>query len=114
MTQYQYWFYNGFDTPKLLGTTRDVLENTTLTDSYQGDKTEEMREELQSVLLNGDYNELKDTMRDYDIFVNPTRQEFEDENRYRYGMDRNAHLSDLKLPFENVGWECRYRFSNPY
>lgn len=91
----QFWFYNGFNEPKALGTVQD-LDGVFLFNNYLGDITDDFKLELHRILKLTNPNQQSDALDDlistYDIFRNPSFADFSARNIESYGLSPNAYL----------------------
>ena len=75
---FKIYFYNGFNKPEIVANSIDeLIKNVTIYDSYTGDKTDEMIEELEAVHWN-DIGEINEALSYYDMLVNPTLEQLVD------------------------------------
>ena len=96
MTKYgkfKAYFYNGFDKPKLVATSATgLLRDVTITDTYQGDVTKEMRLEVKAYKEGqNSFQEFKEYLQDFNIFIDPTYLELKEAARQWFGNDIPEH-----------------------
>lgn len=78
------YFYNGFNEPELIATDIKGLKNITISDTYAGDVSEEFIETINSCTSMDD---LKEELVDYDIYINPDKQDFIEANKAWFEPD---------------------------
>ena len=96
MTKYgkfKAYFYNGFDKPELVATSvTGLLRDVTVSDTYQGDLTKEMRAEVKAYKEGkNSFQEFKDYLQDFNIFIDPTYAELREASRQWFGNDTPEH-----------------------
>lgn len=96
MTKYgkfKAYFYNGFDKPKLVATSvTGLLRDIKISDTYQGDMTKEMRAEVKAYKEGKNtFQELKNYLKDFSIFIDPTYAELKEASRQWFGNDTPEH-----------------------
>jgi len=78
------YFYNGFEEPALIATDIEGLKNITISDTYAGDVSEEFLEDINSCTS---IEDLKEELAYYDIYINPTKQDFIEANKAWFEPD---------------------------
>lgn len=96
MTKYgkfKAYFYNGFNKPKLVATSvTGLLREVKISDTYQGDMTKEMRAEVKAYKEGqNSFQEFKEYLQDFNIFINPTYTELKEASRQWFGNDTPEH-----------------------
>lgn len=96
MTKYgkfKAYFYNGFYKPKLIATSvTGLLREVKISDTYQGDMTKEMRAEVKAYKEGqNSFQEFKEYLQDFNIFINPTYTELKEASRQWFGNDTPEH-----------------------
>lgn len=96
MTKYgkfKAYFYNGFDKPKLIATSvTGLLREVKISDTYQGDMTKEMQAEVKAYKEGqNSFQEFKEYLQDFNIFINPTYTELKEASRQWFGNDTPEH-----------------------
>ena len=90
------YFYNGFSKPELLATSiAELLTDTKIEDTFLGDVTEQLREEVEA--NKNSLQDLKEALQYFDIYVNPTYKELRETSRQWFGDDiPEHHFSEFK------------------
>lgn len=78
------YFYNGFKEPELIATDIEELKNISISDNYVGDVSEEFIETINSC---SNLDDLKEELAYYDIYINPTKQDFIEANKAWFEPD---------------------------
>lgn len=96
MTKYgkfKAYFYNGFNKPKLVATSvTGLLREVKISDTYQGDMTKEMQAEVKAYKEGqNSFQEFKEYLQDFNIFINPTYTELKEASRQWFGNDTPEH-----------------------
>lgn len=97
------YFYNGFNKPsKLADNLNDFMndlsnKDTTLTDNYLGDVSDELLDELTYVTKDNRAidDDINNALYSYSLFYNPTIKDFQNININRYGLEKNEYLADF-------------------
>ncbi|UKM63050.1 hypothetical protein [Levilactobacillus phage ENFP1] len=82
--KFKAYFYIGLNEPVLIATDIKGLKNTIIYDTYAGDVSEEFIETINSCTSMDD---LKEELVDYDIYINPTKQDFIEANKAWFEPD---------------------------
>lgn len=78
------YFYNGFNEPELIATDIEELKNITISDTYAGDVSKELLETINSC---ASIEDLTEELAYYDIYINPTKQDFIEANKAWFEPD---------------------------
>ena len=78
------YFYNGFNEPELIATDIEELKNTIIYDNYIGDASKDLLEDINSCTS---IEDLKEELAYYDIYINPTKQDFIEANKAWFEPD---------------------------
>jgi len=82
--KFKAYFYIGFEEPALIATDIEGLKNITISDTYAGDVSEEFLEDINSCTS---IEDLKEELAYYDIYINPTKQDFIEANKAWFEPD---------------------------
>ena len=78
------YFYNGFNEPELIATDIEELKHVIIHDSYIGDVSKDLLEDIDSC---SNLDDLKEELAYYDIYINPTKQTFIEANKAWFEPD---------------------------
>ena len=97
--KFKAYFYNGFNKPKLVATCITNLErDVKLHDNYLGDMTSELKDEIKAFKQGKQsFDDLKESLLDMNILINPTYEELVEYSEQWFGNDTpNHHFEDFK------------------
>ena len=78
------YLYSGFKEPELIATNIEELKNIIISDNYIGDDSKDLVEDINSC---ASIEDLKEELAYYDIYINPTKQDFIEANKAWFKPD---------------------------
>ena len=91
------YFYNAMRSPELMArSVEELVQNVTLADTYRGDMTAAFVDDVNDAARSGCEASLKETLAEYDFFLDPSLDELEAKNK-RCGLRAGTHLNNITL-----------------
>lgn len=99
------YFYNGFNKPEYLANDINNLlrklktGDVTIDSNYLGDMAEDIIDDIEFAIQFKEPNErrfeLNRVLFEFNIFINPRKNELSEINTYSFGLDKDTHIAEV-------------------